>query len=262
MAKLSLQNLTIVILYVIYFSGSLPINHALPFPKHLKTLKLNNKPFMQTLSSGATSTDCNKAITISETEAKDLGACIFQQKGIQTNRAIPVNIISGVLEKCLQQVNKKYLKHWCDEDMNILSEKIISYKAFRKQPKIDTSQTSEMSKYFNTKDLKQSFRVKRELTSETSEDCETKLKESFECYRSELSSLATTLENHKSNALTPESRIIHQNKAGCDLINNILNKCDKLLCNPTSHSASNVETYNEYVRTVLPGFDVNKCTTF
>ena len=105
-------------------------------------------------------------------------------------------------------------------------------------------------------------RAKRELTFEISDDCETKLRQSFECYRSELASLAASLESQERNSLTTESRILHQNMAGCDLVDNILNKCDQLLCNPSSHSGSNVDTYNEYVRTVLPDFDVDKCAAF
>ena len=264
MAKLTPQYVTVVILYVIYLSGSLPKNHALPFLKYhdSKISKLNDKPFIRKVSSDTIAKECNEKIIFSETEAKDVVACVFQQKGLQTTTETPKNLISEVFERCLQHVNKKYLKSWCDEYIKILSNTVITYESLRIQPKIVTTRTNEMAKDFNKKPLKKIFRVKRELTSETSEDCETKLKESFECYRSELSSLATTLENHKNNALTLESRVIHQNKAGCDLINNILNKCDQLLCNPTSHSGSNVESYNEYVRTVLPGFDVKKCTSF
>jgi len=237
---------------------------SLPFLKYhdSKISKLNDKPFKQKVSSDVIFKECNKTIIFSETEAKDLVACVFQQKRLHANTDRPENIISDVFEQCLQQVNKKYLKYWCDEDMRFLSKTDITYESLPIEPKIVTTKTNRMPKYFNTNPLKKIFRVKRELISETSEDCERKLKESFECYRSELSSLATTLENHKNNALTPESRVIHRNKAGCDLINNILNKCDQLLCNPNSHSSSNVETYNEYVRTVLPGFDVNKCSSF
>ena len=61
------------------------------------------------------------------------------------------------------------------------------------------------------------MRRKRGLISEDEEDCGTKLKESFECYRNELSILSNALKTHRANALSAEARVLHQHEAACDL---------------------------------------------
>jgi hypothetical protein len=107
------------------------------------------------------------------------------------------------------------------------------------------------------------FRRKRDLSSEdnSGENCEKKLAKSFECYRTELSKLSAALESSHTSELSPQGRHKHQHQAGCDLIGNILNQCDQQLCNPSSHD-SNANTYDEYVRTILPDFEVQRCGTF
>ena len=241
----------------------IPQNYAQPFPQYLG-LKNSNSidgTFLDKLEYKSITKDCNQELHLSNTEAKDLELCIFGNTELQTNNERYRSSTSDLLQKCFHKISNKNRKHWCNEDTRTLGGNILSSVIRRIQQKVKTGGIREPFKYHNKQIIQN--RSKRELKSESDyEECETKLRQSFECYRSELSSLATSLEEHKSNALTPESQMMHQNEAGCELINNILNKCDQILCSPSSHSSSNVAAYNEYVRTVLPGFDVNKCSKF
>ena len=251
-----LFNLTVFCVFI-------PQNYAQPIPKYqdLKNSDSIDGPFLHILEYKSITKDCNQGLHLSKTEAKDLELCVFGNTEVQTNNKRYWSSISDLLQKCFHKISNKNRKHWCNEDKRTLGGNILSFVIRRIQQKVKTGGIQEPFKYHNKQRIQN--RSKRELKSESdSEECETKLRQSFECYRSELSSLATSLEEHKSNALTPESQMKHQNEAGCELINNILNKCDQLLCSPSSHSNSNVDTYNEYVRAVLPGFDVNKCSKF
>merc|ERR1712038_694690 len=247
------------------FCDFIPQNYAQPIPKYqdLKNSDSIDGPFLHILEYKSITKDCNRGLHPSKTEAKDLELCVFRNTKVQTNNKRYRSSISDLLQKCFHKISNKNRKHWCNEDKRILRRNILSVVIRRMQRKVKTGEIREPFKYHNKQKIQNRSKLKSELKSESdSEECETKLTQSFECYRSELSSLATSLEEHKINALTPESQMKHQNEAGCELIHNILNKCDQLLCSPSSHSSSNVETYNEYVRTVLPGFDVNKCSRF
>ena len=245
------------------FCDFIPQNYAQPFPKYhdLKNSDSIDGPFLHILAYKSITKDCNQELLLSKTEAIDLELCVFGSTEIQRNNKRYRSSISDLLQKCFHKISNKNRKHWCNEDKRTLGGIILSFVIRRIQQKVKTGGIREQFKYHNKPRIQN--RSIRELKSESdSEECETKLRQSFECYRSELSALATSLEEHKNNALTPESQMMRQNEAGCELINNILNKCDQLLCSPSTHSSSNVETYNEYVRTVLPGFDVNKCDEF
>ena len=229
---------TIFVLKFANFVGNFPATYAVPFTEYYNVKKsmVEDDQFQQEL-------DYN---SISKNKRHDY-------------------INSAIFEKCLQKISYEKRRFGCDEQLDAFSEKIKSNAAHhthRMPHNNKAANYDEMLKSHHRNILHNWFRVKRELTSEISDDCETKLRQSFECYRNELANLAASLESQERNSLTTESRILHQNMAGCDLVDNILNKCDQLLCNPSSHSGSNVDTYNEYVRTVLPEFDVDKCATF
>merc|ERR1712038_533775 len=264
MAKSPIQYSLITFLFnLTVFCDFIPQNYAQPIPKYqdLKNSDSIDGPFLHILEYKSITKDCNQGLHLSKTEAKDLELCVFGNTEVQTNNNKRYWSISDLLQKCFHKISNKNRKYWCNEDKRTLGGNILSLVTRRIQRKVKTGGIRVPFKYHNKQKIQN--RPIRELKSESdSEECETKLRQSFECYRSELSSLATSLEEHKSNALTPESQMMRQNEAGCELINNILNKCDQLLCSPSSHSSSNVETYNEYVRTVLPGFDVKKCSKF
>ena len=257
----------IVVLNFVNFVGNFPTTYTNPFTEYYNVKKslVKDNQLEQELHYSSISKKCNEKVYLSYIlQTKDLETCVFQETEIRT---IDYNkrhdyIKSDTLKNCLQKISYEDRRYRCDEKVDAFSEKIKSYVAHHMPHKYRTANYDERLKSHHRNILHNLVRVKRELTSEISDDCETKLRLSFECYRSELASLAASLESQKRNSLTTESRILHQNMAGCDLVNNILNKCDQLLCNPSSHSGSNVETYNEYVRTVLPEFDVNKCAAF
>ena len=248
------------------FVGNFPATYANSFTEYyyVKKSLVNDDQFQQELDYSSISKQCNEKVYLSYLQAKDLETCVFQETKIRTinynKRHDYVN--NAIFEKCLQKTAYENRRYRCDEQLDAFSEKIKSNAPDRMPNKYKAANYDERLKSHHRNILHNWFRAKRELTSKISDDCETKLRQSFECYRIELASLAASLESQKRNSLTTESRILHQNMAGCDLVDNILNKCDQLLCNPSSHSGSNVETYNEYVRTVLPEFDVNKCAAF
>ena len=248
------------------FVGNSPATYANSFTEYyyVKKSLVNDDQFQQELDYSSISKKCSKKVYRSYLQAKDLEKCVFQETKIRTvnhnKRHDYVN--SAIFEKCLQKISYENRRYRCDEQLDAFREKIKSNTPHRMPNKYKAANYDERLESYHRNILHNWSRAKRELTSKMSDDCEIKLRQSFECYRSELASLAASLESQKRNSLTTKNRIAHQNMAGCDLVDNILNKCDQLLCNPSSHSGSNVETYNEYVRTVLPEFDVNKCAAF
>ena len=252
------------ILNITIIGGNLPATYTHPSMEYynVKESLVKDDQFQQAQDYSSIS-KCNEKVYLSYLQAKDLETCVFQETRIRTiNNKRHDYADTANFENCLQKISSENRRYRCDEQLNAFSKKVKNNVARRMPHKHKSANYDEMLNSYRRNIQNNWLRAKRELTSKISDDCETKLKESFECYRSELASLAASLESHKSNSLTTESRILHQNMAGCDLVDNILNKCDQLLCNPSSHSDSNVETYNEYVRTVLPEFDVNKCATF
>jgi hypothetical protein len=209
-----------------------------------------------------TESGCPKKLYFSISEAKKLGTCVFHKIAADTffQPNVEYDNLSDQIRSCIRQITEKYSKIWCDEEIIDLSNNIANYLVINLPLGVELERRKKHLDFVKTNHLDERFRSKRELLSDDDkkENCETKLNNSFDCYRSELSRLSSALKSHQEIVLTPESRIIHQNNAGCDLIRNILNKCDQLLCNPTSQD-SNVDTYTEYVRTILPNFEVQEC---
>jgi len=227
-------------------------------PSASQHIKITNNDFSNNMG-----TICKKKLYISTIEAQELGMCVFNQITQSTfyHWNIKSENLNDEISKCIRQVKEMSSKISCSKDVEELSNTLTNYIISNLHQRYGIGRREKNLHLVKSNILDERFRSKRELISdeEIDENCETKLKKSYDCYKDELSLLSSALETHQENALTPESRIIHQNNAGCDLIRNILDKCDKLLCNPPASQDSNVDTYNEYLQTILPNFNVLEC---
>ena len=155
--------------------------------------------------------------------------------------------------QCMKDLNEYLFETWCPEELEMFEIKLRLH--------IIYSMTLMAENFGRSHNLQERLRRKRGLISEDVEDCGTKLKESFECYRNELSILSNALKTHRANALSADARVLHQHEAACDLAQNISKKCDQILCSPVSLDTQKIG-YNDYIRTILPEFDIQSCGNF
>ena len=206
----------------------------------------------------------DKNLKFSAEEAKDLGLCISKQlaldKVFQINRNC--DDLDTSTNYCVRELNGIYSNSWRDDEMENFSKGVLQYLKTSLPIKCKTSRKGKVFQFL-INGIEKRLRRKRASNSEdkSEDNCEMKLAESFTCYRTELSHLSEVLKSSEFSGLSPQARTNQQNDAGCDLIGNILNRCDKHLCNPSSPD-SDANVYNEYVRTILPDFDIQRCGQF
>ena len=198
---------------------------------------------------------CKKNVMISIHEASELGKCVFTKISLDDHPKadLQTTTIISAANQCMKDLNEYLFETWCPEELEMFKIKLRLH--------IIYSMTLMAENFGRRNNLQERLRRKRGLISEDEEDCGTKLKESFECYRNELSILSNALKTHRANALSVEARTILQHKAACDLAQNISKKCDQILCSPVSLDTQKVG-YNEYIRTILPEFDIQSCANF
>ena len=132
---------------------------------------------------------CSKKLYFSIREAKQLGRCVFHK--ITQNTFFRPNVISENLSEpitsCMQQISEMYSKSWCDEEIIDLSKTLANYLAKIIPLSIELGSRKKHIDIVKTKHIDERFRSKRELISDgdKKENCETKLNQSFDCYRSE-----------------------------------------------------------------------------
>ena len=198
---------------------------------------------------------CKKNVMISIHQATELGKCIFANLLLNDypNADLQINEMISAADQCMEQLNENLFEAWCPEELEAFKIKLRLYIIYS---------MALMAENVNRIDsLQERLRRKRGLISEDQEDCGTKLKESFECYRNELSILSNALKTHRTNALSAEARVLHQHEAACDLAQNISKKCDQILCSSVSLDTQKI-SYNDYIRTILPEFDIQSCGNF
>jgi len=226
-------------------------------------IKYQGEQIPTNLGNVDTGSMCVMNFFLSVNQVQELGTCVFRQMTGNNQLQIDdyLKDLNSRTSNCLQQLNEKYSKNTCSEEIHKISQSLIDYISLHLNLKSHVATSKRGILRDNNINHEGRFRSRRALTSEegSKENCEAKLKKSFDCYRSELSELSTVLKSHQRDILTPERRDAHQHKDGCQFIQNISNKCDQLLCNPPSSPDSNQNTYNEYVRAVLPDFDIQRC---
>ena len=198
---------------------------------------------------------CKKNVMISIHQASELGKCIFANLSFDdhTKADLQTTAMISAANQCMKDLNEYLFETWCPEELQMFKIKLRLH--------IIYSMTL-MAENFSRRDhLQERLRRKRGLISEDEENCGTKLKESFECYRNELSILSNALKTHRANSLSAEARVLHQHEAACDLAQNISNKCDQILCSPVNLDTQKIG-YNDYIRTILPDFDIQSCRNF
>jgi len=198
---------------------------------------------------------CKKNVMISIHQASELGKCIFANFSFDDHPKadLQTSAMISAANQCMKDLNEYPFETWCPEELEMFKIKLrlhIIYSMALMAENVDRIDS-----------LQERLRRKRGLISEDEKDCGTKLKESFECYRNELSILSTALKTHRTNALSVEARVLHQHEAACDLAQNISKKCDQILCSPVGLDTQKIG-YNDYIRTILPEFDIQSCGNF
>ena len=219
-----------------------------PTGEGLGIVSQQTQPYYSTAS-----TKCKGKITFVQLPvAKRLGICIANQwtDNIQLHSAkYGRKIATNSIEQCISEIRVNYSYDWCDSAIRNLANDIL-IRLERKYAFADRQELLNIGLAVKNSNKQNSERFRTKRDGGSAAECEEKLQNSLQCYKNELSNLSDTFSTSQTTS--------QQHDAGCNLIRNILNDCDKNLCS-SSPKETDAAEYGQYIQAILPNFNRNNC---